>query len=106
MLKWSHEFETCTYFSESEFYSTFPPFDLPYKYFLPLFRFVMSTNPTYCMYIVFEPHISPPETVKKNIFSQLQPLPDMKVSGIVLSEGKLAGLSNLSRWGHADIDIK
>ena len=44
--------------------------------------------------------------VLSNIFSQLQSLPDMKVSGIVLSEGKLAGLGNFCRYGNADIDIK
>ena len=38
--------------------------------------------------------------------SQLLSLPDMKVSGIALTGGKLTGLSNLSRWGNADIDIK
>merc|ERR1719510_2215286 len=30
----------------------------------------------------------------------------MKVSGIVLSDGKLAGLGNFCRYGNADIDIK
>ena len=44
--------------------------------------------------------------ILSNIFSQLQSLPDMKVSGIVLSDGKLAGLGNFGRYGNADIDIK
>jgi len=38
--------------------------------------------------------------------SKLFTLPIMKVSGIVLSDGNLTGMSNMSRWGNANMDIK
>merc|ERR1719410_2724623 len=47
-----------------------------------------------------------PEIIYAATNNQLLSLPDMKVSGISLTGGKLTGLSNLSRWGNADIDIK
>jgi len=47
-----------------------------------------------------------PEIIYAATNNQLLSLPDMKVSGISLTGGKLTGLSNISRWGNAEIDTK
>ena len=33
-------------------------------------------------------------------------LGDMKVSGVVLTDGKLSGMMNLCRWGHGEVETR
>ena len=33
-------------------------------------------------------------------------LSDMKVSGVVLTDGKLSGMMNLCRWGHGVVETR
>ena len=33
-------------------------------------------------------------------------LSDMKVSGVILFDGRLSGLTNMTRWGNATLEMK
>ena len=38
--------------------------------------------------------------------TQPHPLDDMKVSGVIFTEGILTGMENLTRWGNAVLETK
>ena len=55
------------------------------------------------------------EVINRRLISKLDPyfsgnqnieLNDMKVSGVILMDGKLSGMMNMCRWGHGVVETR